>query len=106
MQLGLAHGCETWAYPTNTLLATVAFLLLLDTNLLSQAGITHYIASFTHYFIFSSSIWDGIFLQGRSLVECCRKSLAQNSVWPRSNVVQIDLKTGIHDILHATVREN
>ena len=28
-QLGLAYGCETWAYPTNTLLATVAFMLLL-----------------------------------------------------------------------------
>ena len=31
-----------WAYPTNTLLAAVAFLLLLDTNLLPQAGSTHY----------------------------------------------------------------
>ena len=41
-QLGLAYGRETWAYPTNTLLATVAFLLLLDTNLLPQAGTTHY----------------------------------------------------------------
>ena len=41
-QLGLAYGRETWAYPTNTLLATVAFLLLLDMNLLPQAGITHY----------------------------------------------------------------
>jgi len=27
----------TWAYPTNTVLATVAFLLLLDTKLLQQA---------------------------------------------------------------------
>ena len=41
-QLGLAYGHETWAYPTNSLLATVAFLLLLDTNLLPQAGSTHY----------------------------------------------------------------
>ena len=39
-QLGLAYGRETWAYPTNTALATVAFLLLLDTNLLSEADIT------------------------------------------------------------------
>jgi len=29
-----------WAYPTNTLSATVAFLLLLDTNLLPQALLT------------------------------------------------------------------
>ena len=35
-QLGLAYG------PTNTLSATVAFLLLPDANLLPQAGITHY----------------------------------------------------------------
>ena len=41
-QLGLAYGRETWVYPTNTLLATVAFLLLPDTNLLPQTGITHY----------------------------------------------------------------
>ena len=41
-QLGLAYGRKTWAYPTNTLSATVAFLLLLDTNLLQQPGITHY----------------------------------------------------------------
>ena len=41
-QLGLAYGHETWLYPTNTLSATVAFLLLPDTNLLPQAGITHY----------------------------------------------------------------
>ena len=41
-QLGLAYGRETWLYPTNTLSATVAFLLLPDTNLLPQAGITHY----------------------------------------------------------------
>ena len=41
-QLGLAYSCETWVYPTNTLSATVAFLLLPDTNLLPQAGITHY----------------------------------------------------------------
>jgi len=40
--LGLAYSRETWAYPTETLLASVAFLLLLDTNLLPQAGITHY----------------------------------------------------------------
>ena len=41
-QLGLAYGRETWVYPTNTLSAAVAFLLLPDTNLLPQAGITHY----------------------------------------------------------------
>ena len=41
-QLGLAYGRETWVYPMNTLSATVAFLLLPDTNLLPQAGITHY----------------------------------------------------------------
>ena len=41
-QLGLAYSRETWVYPTNTLSATVAFLLLPDTNLLPQAGITHY----------------------------------------------------------------
>jgi len=35
-QLGLAYGCETWVYPTNTLSATVASLLFPDT------GITHY----------------------------------------------------------------
>ena len=33
-QLGLAYGRETWVYLTNTLSATVAFLLLPDTNLL------------------------------------------------------------------------
>ena len=33
---------ETWAYLMSTVSATVAFLLLLDTTLLSQAGITHY----------------------------------------------------------------
>ena len=42
-QLGLAYGRETWAYPMNKLLsATVVLLLLLDTNLLPQAGISHY----------------------------------------------------------------
>ena len=41
-QLGLAYGRETWVYPANTLSATVAFLLLLDTNLLPQVAITHY----------------------------------------------------------------
>ena len=41
-QLGLAYGRETWVYPTNTLSATVAFLLLPDTNLLPQVAITHY----------------------------------------------------------------
>ena len=41
-KLGLAYSRETWAYPLNTVLATVAFLLILDKNLLSQAGITHY----------------------------------------------------------------
>ena len=39
-QLGLAYGRETWVYPTNTLSATVAFLLLPYTNLLPQAGNT------------------------------------------------------------------
>ena len=33
---------EIWAYPTNTDLDIVAFLLLLDTSLLSQAGISYY----------------------------------------------------------------
>ena len=37
-----AHGRETQAYSTNTVLATVAFLHLLDTSLLSQGGTTHY----------------------------------------------------------------
>ena len=41
-QLGLAYGHETWVYPTNTLSASVAFLLLPDTNLFPQAGIIHY----------------------------------------------------------------
>ena len=41
-QQGLAYGRETWVYPTNTISATVAFLLLPDKNLLPQAGITHY----------------------------------------------------------------
>ena len=41
-QLDQTHGCKTWAYPTNTVLATVAFLLLLDASLLSQMDITHY----------------------------------------------------------------
>ena len=36
--LGLAYDRKTWAYSANTLLATVAFLLSLHTNLLSQAG--------------------------------------------------------------------
>ena len=40
--LGLAYNRKTWAYPMSTVLATVAFLLLLDTSLLSQAGIMHY----------------------------------------------------------------
>ena len=40
-QLGLAYGRKTWVYPTNTLSATVAFLLLPGTNLLPQAGISH-----------------------------------------------------------------
>ena len=42
LQLGLAYGHEMWAYPMNTVLTTVAFLLLLDTNLCSPAAITHY----------------------------------------------------------------
>ena len=50
-QLGLAFGRETWAYPTKTVLATVTILLLLDTNLLSQAGIyysqLHYTTTLT-----------------------------------------------------------
>ena len=40
--LGLAYDRKTWACPMSTVLATVAFLLLLDTSLLSQAGTTHY----------------------------------------------------------------
>ena len=40
--LGLVYNHKTWAYPMSTVLATVAFLLLLDARLLSQAGITHY----------------------------------------------------------------
>ena len=40
--IGLAYDRKTWAYTVSTVLATVAFLLLLDTSLLSQAGITHY----------------------------------------------------------------
>ena len=35
-------GRKTWDYSTNTVVATVANLLLLDTSLLSQAGIIHY----------------------------------------------------------------
>ena len=41
-QLGQAYSRQTWAYTTSTVLATVAFLLLPDTSLLSQVGITHY----------------------------------------------------------------
>ena len=40
--LGLAYHRKTSACPMSTVLATVAFLLLLDTSLLSQAGTTHY----------------------------------------------------------------
>ena len=40
--LGLAYECKTWACPMSTVLVTVAFLLLLDTSLLSQAGTTYY----------------------------------------------------------------
>ena len=42
-RLGI-YGRETWDYPTNTVsgFTTVAFMLLVDTKLLSQAGITHY----------------------------------------------------------------
>ena len=40
--LGLAYDRKTWACPMSTVLATVAFLLLLDTSLLSQAGTSHY----------------------------------------------------------------
>ena len=40
--LGLAYDRKTWACPMSTVLATVAFLLLLDTSLLSQAGTMHY----------------------------------------------------------------
>ena len=39
---GLAYYRKTWAYPTSTVSASVAFLPLLDTSLLSQGGITHY----------------------------------------------------------------
>ena len=64
-QLGLACSRETWIYPMNTLSATVAFLLLSDTNLLPQAGITHYSQLLTRqhstklllvFFFFFSSI--------------------------------------------------
>ena len=34
--LGLAYDRKTWAYPMSTVLATVAFLPLLDTSLLSK----------------------------------------------------------------------
>ena len=40
--LGLGYDRKTRAYPMSTVLATVAFLLLLDTSLLSQGGIMHY----------------------------------------------------------------
>ena len=40
-------------YPANTLLVTVAFLLLLDTNLLSQAGIIHYSQLLNFFFFFN-----------------------------------------------------
>ena len=40
-QLGLAYRRETWLYPMNTLSATVAFLLLPDTNLLPQVYSHH-----------------------------------------------------------------
>ena len=38
----LAYDRKTWANPMSTVLASVAFLLLLDASLLSQAGITQY----------------------------------------------------------------
>ena len=41
-RLGIRPARPAWVYPTNILLATVAFLLLPDTDLLPQAGISHY----------------------------------------------------------------
>ena len=64
-QLGLAYGCETWAYPTNTLLATVSFLLLQDTNLFPQAGITHYSQLLTHSTCAQSSSYQKAHVGGR-----------------------------------------
>ena len=37
-QLGLAYGHETWAYPTNTVLATVAFLLAASRHKLASTS--------------------------------------------------------------------
>ena len=51
--LRLAYNCKTWAYTMIMVLATVAFLLLLDTSLLSQAGIMHYLDIHMHFCGFS-----------------------------------------------------
>ena len=40
--LGLAYDRKTWAYLMSTVLAIVAFLLLVDSSLLSQGGFMHY----------------------------------------------------------------
>ena len=62
----LAFDCKTWAYPMSTVLATVAFLPLLYTSLLSQGGIMHYSQQLTlqcstkllfgHYYIHEPQI--------------------------------------------------
>ena len=38
----MTYNHKSWAYPMSTVLAPVAFLLLLDTSLLSQGGFMHY----------------------------------------------------------------
>ena len=61
--LGLAYNRKTWAYPMSTVLATVAFQLLVDTSLLSQGGFMHYSQQLTlqHstklYFVFYSYLF-------------------------------------------------
>ena len=62
-QLGLAYSRETWVYPTNTLSATVAFLLLPDTKLLQATRRHHSLLTGTDttalllvFFCFFSSI--------------------------------------------------
>ena len=37
--LATVTNSDTWAYPRNTLLATVVLVLLLDTNLLPEQGL-------------------------------------------------------------------
>ena len=45
-RLGIHLACETWTYPMNSVLVIVAFLLLLDTSLLSKA--THSYMTLQH----------------------------------------------------------